>query len=86
MVSVKVKFLGMEDEKLDSKVFTVRTGGTLPEAIKAIEEASGFPLSSKLNKDYGMLVNGRSYYLLQKKGFVLSEGDKLVIIPKLGGG
>lgn len=85
-VLIKVKFFGVEDDKPESDELTIETENTIPEAIKAIEKASGFPLSTNLNKGYGMLINGRSYNLVQKEGFILSEGDKLVILPKLGGG
>lgn len=86
IVSVKVKFFVVEDEATGCEDLIIETENTLSEAIEAIEKASGFPLSRKLNRGYSMLINGRSYYLLLKEGFTLSEGDKIVILPKLGGG
>ena len=86
MVTVNVKLMGVEDERQVNELYTIKTGNTLPEAIEAIEEVSGFPLSGKLNQDYGMLVNGRSYNLLLREKYILSEGDMIVILPKLGGG
>lgn len=86
VVKIKVKFLIEEVEAVGTEELIVETENTIPEAIKAIEEASGFPLSCKLNEGYVMLINGRSYNLLTKKGFTLSEGDKIAILPKLGGG
>jgi len=85
-VSIKVRYFVTEDETIGNEDLIIETENTLPDAIKTIEKVTGFPLSYKLNRGYGMLVNGRSYYLLQKEGFTLSEGDKVVILPKLGGG
>lgn len=86
VIKVEVNFLAHIAEELGVRKLVINTKNTLPEAISEIERATGFPLSSKLESGYGILVNGRSYQLMQKEKLVLKEGDKIAILPTLGGG
>ncbi len=86
MVKVEVNFLAHIAEELGVRKLLIHTKNTLPEAVSEIERATGFPLSSKLECGYGLLVNGRSCRLLQKEQMILNEGDKIAILPTLGGG
>ena len=86
MVKVEVKFLAHTAEISGVRKLVLTTANTLPDAVREIEKATGFPLESRLGQGYGILINGRSHRLLQKEKLVLKEGDKLAILPTLGGG
>lgn len=86
MVKVEVCFLAQIAEESGVRKLVISTANTLPEAVSEIEKATGFPLASKLGSGYAILVNGRSYQLLQNEEIVLHDGDKIAIIQALGGG
>jgi molybdopterin converting factor small subunit len=86
MVKVEVHFLAHLAAELGIRKLIINTENTLPEAISEIEKATGFPLGVRLGSGYGVLINGRSYHLLKKEKLVLKDGDKIVILPMLGGG
>lgn len=86
IVKVEVKFLAHLSEEPAVSKLEINTGNTLPEAISEIERVTGFPLGAMLENGYGILINGRSYRLLQQEKLILKEGDKLAILPALGGG
>lgn len=86
VVLVEVKFLSHCFMEAGIKKIKLKTVRTMPEAIKEIEKQTGFPLDQKLKKGYSLIINGRSYLLLQKDGYLLKDGDVLAVLPKLGGG
>ncbi len=86
VVQVVVKFLAHSSAEAGIKKTMLKTANNLPDAIREIEKQTGFPLGQKLQKGYSLMINGRSYLLLQKDGFRLRDGDTLVVLPKLGGG
>lgn len=86
MVRVEVHFLAQLAEELGVRNLILDTSHTLPEVVNEIEKATGFPLASRLGYSCGLLVNGRSYLLLSKENYVLKDGDKIVVLPMIGGG
>lgn len=86
MVKIEVHFIAQLAEELGVRKLITDTSHTLPEAVSEIEKVTGFPLASRLGCGYGLLVNGRSYLLLPKENYVLKDGDKITVLPMLGGG
>ena len=83
---VEVKFFAQIADEVGMKTLLIDAGQTVTEAIGTIERTTGYPLHDRLGSGCGILINGRSYKLRQKESFILKKGDKMAILPTLGGG
>jgi molybdopterin converting factor small subunit len=85
-VIVEVKFFADLIDEIGIRSIVVETENTISDVIKSIENVTGFPLSQRLDEGYSLLINGRSFKVKQNRKYVLRSGDKLAVMPRLGGG
>ena len=87
-VKVEVIFFAQFYEEVDLKSIEVEIDqdSSLFEVIKIIDLVTGFPLSEKLGKECSILINGRSFHLFEENEIVFENGDRVAVIPLIGGG
>lgn len=85
-VKVKVKFLANLADEVGRREMNLLIKDDLNQALFDIEEEIAYPLGQKLDREIGLLINGRSYHHYLKSGLELKEGTTLVFVPILGGG
>jgi molybdopterin converting factor small subunit len=87
-VKIEVIFFAHFYEEADVKNIGVEIDqdSFLFEVISIIDLVTGFQLSEKLGKECSILINGRSSNLYEENEIVFEDGDRIAVIPLIGGG
>lgn len=67
-----------------NKKFSLKVDSSFAEALKQLSEEISIDLKEKLSKDINILINGKRLDNLENEQ--LRDGDKIYIVPRIGGG
>lgn len=85
MVTVQVKILTASRQKKKGE-FTLQVPVSCDRALERIEDEVDFSLLERLKFDMKLLINGKEVPASDWSSIELTEGDRIVIIPGVGGG
>jgi len=85
MVTVQVKILTAS--RIEERgEFTIQVPSSCDRALERIEDELDFSLLERLKFDMKLLINGKEVPASEWNSIELTDGDRIVVIPGVGGG